>query len=109
LNLVVNACEALAHVDGPRRITIATTHDHQQVRLTVRDNGPGLRSDVAARVFDPFVTTKPDGLGVGLAICRTIAERHGGHLSADMPADGGLCMTLTLPIARGWTMTPRCP
>jgi signal transduction histidine kinase len=50
-------------------------------------------------VFEPFVTTKPDGLGVGLAICRSIAERHGGHLSADPLPEGGLRMTLALPPA----------
>jgi signal transduction histidine kinase/streptogramin lyase len=97
VNLVVNACEALAHEEGDRRITISTMARDRQVALVVRDNGPGLPADVAARVFEPFVTTKAEGLGVGLAICRSIAERHGGHLRADAVAGGGLEVTLTLP------------
>jgi two-component system sensor kinase FixL len=65
----------------------------------VQDNGPGLAAGVAARAFEPFVTTKPEGLGVGLAISRSIAERHGGHLRAEAVGGGGLRMTLTLPAA----------
>jgi C4-dicarboxylate-specific signal transduction histidine kinase len=100
VNLVLNACEALAKRDGDRRITISTAARAGHVELAVSDNGPGLDPEVADRVFEPFVTTKPGGLGVGLAICRSIAERHGGHLSADTPPGGGLRMTLTLPAAR---------
>jgi signal transduction histidine kinase/ligand-binding sensor domain-containing protein len=99
-NLVINACEALAGVEGPRRLTISTSAAAGRVELAVTDNGPGLRADVAARAFDPFVTTKPDGLGVGLAICRSIAERHGGHLGAEAAPGGGVRMVLTLPAAR---------
>jgi two-component system sensor kinase FixL len=66
----------------------------------VCDNGPGLAAAVAARLVEPFVTTKPEGLGVGLAICRSIAERHGGRLSALSLPEGGLCMILALPAAR---------
>jgi signal transduction histidine kinase len=99
VNLVINACEALAQVERERRVTIATAERGGCVELVVSDNGPGLRADVAARVFDPFVTTKPEGLGVGLAICRSIAERHGGHLHADDLPGGGLRMTLSLPAA----------
>jgi signal transduction histidine kinase len=51
-------------------------------------------------VFEPFVTTKPEGLGVGLAICRSIAERHGGHLRAEAAPEGGLRMALTLPATK---------
>lgn len=99
VNLVINACEALGQVTGDRRITISTRAKDGHVTLVVCDNGPGLAPDVAARVFEPFVTTKPEGLGVGLAICRSIAERHGGHLRADAVTGGGLGMTLTLPAA----------
>jgi C4-dicarboxylate-specific signal transduction histidine kinase len=99
VNLVVNACEALAGQEGDRRITISTAERDGRVELAVSDNGPGLSGAVADRVFEPFVTTKPEGLGVGLAICRTIAERHGGRLSADAPPQGGVRMTLQLPAA----------
>lgn len=100
VNLVVNACEALSGVAGERRIGIETSSRDGHVDLVVRDNGPGVAADVAARLFEPFVTTKPEGLGVGLAICRSIAERHGGRLSAESPPSGGASMTLTLPAAR---------
>jgi two-component system sensor kinase FixL len=78
-------------------VTIATSRADGAVELTVSDNGPGFRDDVAARAFEPFVTTKPEGLGVGLAICRSIAEGHGGRLVAETRGDGGVSMTLTLP------------
>ncbi len=82
VNLVVNACEALAGVEGDRRVAISTAERDGRVELVVSDNGPGLAAEVAGRLFEPFVTTKPEGLGVGLAICRSIAERHGGRLTA---------------------------
>jgi len=98
INLVVNACEALAGVTGERRITISTAaRADSLVELAVCDTGPGLAPELAARVFEPFVTTKPDGLGVGLAVCRSIAERHGGRLTAESRQSGGVCMRLTLP------------
>jgi C4-dicarboxylate-specific signal transduction histidine kinase len=99
VNLVLNACEALAGVEGDRRVAISTAERDGHVELAVRDNGPGPAPEVTTRLFEPFVTTKPEGLGVGLAICRSIAERHGGHLSADTPPGGGFRMTLTLPPA----------
>jgi C4-dicarboxylate-specific signal transduction histidine kinase len=100
VNLVVNACEALAGVPGERRVVVSTAEQDGRVHLVVADNGPGLAAEVAGRLFEPLVTTKPEGLGVGLAICRTIAERHGGHLTAQSPPEGGLRMILTLPPAR---------
>lgn len=97
VNLVINACEALAEIEGPRIITVSTAAGPGTVELRVCDTGPGLHADVAPRLFQPFTTTKPGGLGVGLAICRSIAESHGGQLVA-MPRDGsGLCVALTLP------------
>jgi len=106
VNLLVNACEALSGTDGDRRVTISTAERDGRVELAVRDNGPGLDPAVAERVFEPFVTTKKEGLGVGLAICRSIAERHGGHLSADAPPGGGLRMALSLPAAHSREARP---
>lgn len=100
VNLVLNACEALAGKDGERRITISTAAPDGRVELVVADNGPGLAAEVAARLFEPFVTTKAGGLGLGLAVCRSIAERHGGRLVASAAPSGGVRATLTLPPAR---------
>jgi two-component system sensor kinase FixL len=97
LNLVMNACEALAGVDGERRIALTTAVRGGRVELSVRDNGPGMAEAVADRAFEPFVTTKPDGLGMGLAICRGIAEAYGGRLAIGRPPDGGLEVVLSLP------------
>ena len=106
MNLVMNACEALADVKGDRRIVLTTAARDGRVELSVRDNGPGMTDAVAARAFEPFVTTKPDGLGMGLAICRGIAEAHGGRLSAARPSGGGLEVVLSLPAAPGEASKP---
>jgi signal transduction histidine kinase/ligand-binding sensor domain-containing protein len=97
MNLVMNACEALAGVEGERRIALTTAARDGRVELSVRDNGPGMAETVAARAFEPFVTTKPDGLGMGLAICRGVAEAHGGTLAVKRPPYGGLEVLLSLP------------
>lgn len=99
VNLLMNACEALSGVDGERRVSIRTAAVTRGVTLAVRDNGPGLHPDVEANAFTPFVTTKPGGLGMGLAICRAIAESHGGVLRAGAALGGGLEVTLSLPVA----------
>jgi C4-dicarboxylate-specific signal transduction histidine kinase len=101
VNLLMNACEALAGIDGDRQITIATRLRNGRAELAVRDNGPGLDPEIAARVFEPFVTTRPDGLGMGLAVCRAIAEAHAGHLRAEAAPGGGMEVTLSLPVAPG--------
>ena len=97
VNLLVNACEALTHYDGPRLVTVTTRAADDQVEIVVRDNGPGPSPDVATRLFEPFVTTKPAGMGMGLTICRSIAEAHHGNLTATVPPEGGLRVTLSLP------------
>lgn len=98
VNLLLNACEALVGKEGVRRVCVSTSARDGRVELVVSDNGPGLDASIAGRMFEPFVTTKKDGLGVGLAICRSIAERYGGRLSAASPSEGGLRMTLQLPV-----------
>ena len=75
-----------------------TSRDGAAVKIAVRDHGPGLTADVEAHLFDTFFTTKPHGLGLGLCICRTIVESHGGRLwAANNPGDG-LTMRFTLPV-----------
>ena len=96
LNLVRNSIEAL---DGceTRRIVIATTRLGDGIELTVSDTGPGLPASVQARPFEPFVSTKPAGTGIGLSICRTIAEVHGGKISFHTEAGKGTTFHVVIP------------
>src|SRR4051812_10160215 len=99
-NLIANAVESVsAHPARERRITVAVErHDERQVRIAVIDNGPGLAASVRERLFQPFVSGKPTGLGLGLAVSRAIAEGHGGSLEA-RAGEGGE-FHLVLPCVR---------
>ncbi len=100
VNLIRNAAEAMAA--SPRReLSIATRRVGDMVEISVTDSGPGLPESVRARLFEPFVTTKPNGLGVGLSVSRTIVEAHGGELRAEDAAGGGTVFHLTLPSPEG--------
>lgn len=90
LNLIVNACEAMsASAPGERRLTIMTrpADEGRAIECTVADHGCGIRPEELERIFEPFVTTKKQGLGLGLAICRSIIEAHGGRLWANNAAE----------------------
>ncbi len=76
---------------------MATTRQGTLVEVSVSDTGPGLPDSVRARLFQPFVTTKPAGLGVGLSICRAIVQAHGGALSCDAAATGGTVFRFSVP------------
>jgi hypothetical protein len=98
LNLMVNALEALQPVSGRvKQLSVLSTRaePHHAV-IQISDNGIGLDDSVAA--FEPFVTTKPEGLGLGLAICRSIVAAHDGRLSAERNVGFGTTFTVTLPI-----------
>ena len=101
LNLVRNAIDAVSdNPPGERRVRIRTHETEEgRVRACVEDNGPGLTPDARAHLFDPFFTTKSSGMGMGLAISQTIAEDHGGKITADNADDGGARFTLELPAA----------
>jgi signal transduction histidine kinase len=68
------------------------------VRIEVQDSGTGIAADKLESIFDPFITSKPEGLGLGLSICRSIIERHGGKISAANNPDGGAKFSITLPV-----------
>jgi two-component system, LuxR family, sensor kinase FixL len=98
LNLVVNACEAMSSIDAQeRRISISAHFESSscEVICTIRDHGAGIASDDLERIFQPFVTTKVQGLGMGLAICRSIIEAHGGRLWAENTPGGGATFNFT--------------
>jgi signal transduction histidine kinase len=99
LNLTLNAAEAMANLPESARIVRVSTRRLPDggSALTVTDAGPGLPSDRREEVFRPFITTKATGLGVGLAICRNIAEAHGGTLAFTDPGGPGARVELTLP------------
>ena len=98
LNLLRNAVEAVADQEHRDVALIAETHDGM-VRISVIDNGPGLPDDVKARLFQPFVSTKKTGMGVGLSICHDIVTAHDGRLWAEVNPEGGTIFRLTLPAA----------
>jgi two-component system sensor kinase FixL len=101
LNLIRNAIEAMA--GSPRRqLVISSTLDRDaMVRVSVADTGSGLSPDILPQLFQPFVTTKKQGMGVGLSISKTIIEAHGGRMWTEPNTDGGTVFHLTLKLANG--------
>ena len=99
LNLILNAVEAMSGShEGSRELLISTEEDGANgVRIAVQDWGPGLKPESLDRLFDAFYTTKPDGMGMGLSICRSIVEAHGGRLWATTNAPQGAIFQFTLP------------
>jgi two-component system, LuxR family, sensor kinase FixL len=101
LNLVINACDAMAPLTfGSRRLLLTTEGDDESgLRVTVRDSGPGIPADFRERVFEPLVTSKAQRLGLGLAICRSIAVAHDGRIGVDNDPSGGATFVVYLPAA----------
>jgi len=102
LNLIINAQQSLQDHPGRRRIRVTSRFDAaaELVRVTVADNGPGIPAHLRARIFEPYFTTKPTGigLGVGLAVSLGIVEAHDGTLTVACPAQGGAEFSITLPV-----------
>jgi signal transduction histidine kinase len=85
--------------EGTRELLIGTGQNaSSEVRVAVQDSGSGLSPEGFDRLFDPFYTTKPDGMGMGLSICRSIVEAHGGRVWASHTGDRGLTVQFTLPV-----------
>ena len=98
LNLILNAIEAMASVEsGPRELLISTEQHHTGVLVAVRDSGPGIDPAHLERVFEAFYTTKSRGVGMGLSICRSIIDAHGGRLWAEANEPRGTIFQFTLP------------
>jgi PAS domain S-box-containing protein len=98
LNLLLNAVEAMGSVEAkPRDLLISTKRDHTAVLVAVRDSGPGIDPSHFERVFDAFYTTKSSGTGMGLSICRSIIDEHGGRLWAEANEPRGTIFQFTLP------------
>jgi two-component system, LuxR family, sensor kinase FixL len=96
LNLIRNAVEAM-ETSEVRELTLATAVQDMWVQISVGDTGDGVPAEIEARLFQPFVTTKPEGMGIGLSVCRTIIEAHGGRLWVESDPDKGSIFHFTLP------------
>ena len=96
LNLMRNAVEAMQDSAKRELLLAAAPADNDMIRITVADTGSGVSPDVASQLFQPFITTKQQGMGVGLSICRTIVESHGGQIWAEPNPEGGTVFHFTL-------------
>jgi signal transduction histidine kinase len=101
-NLINNALEAMNSTTNPTRVLRVRTElrGHDGVAVSVQDSGPGISPKQIESIFGAFVTTKPQGMGLGLAICRMIIEHHGGQISASSDGKHGALFQIVLPIAR---------
>jgi signal transduction histidine kinase len=103
INLIRNATDAMAEVrERPRALTVTSRcNDGREVDVAIEDVGTGFDPSHRTRIFEPFFSTKPDGMGMGLAICRSIIEAHGGRLTATINQPFGTTMRFVLPVASG--------
>jgi signal transduction histidine kinase len=100
LNLVQNAIDAMSSVsDRPRILLVKTDrHGHEAIVISVEDTGPGIDPEIMSTIFDKFVSTKVKGMGLGLAICKSIVEGHHGRLAVSSSINGGALFQMTIPI-----------
>jgi signal transduction histidine kinase len=97
MNLILNATDALNGVERERTLLVRTESRAGEVRLSVADNGIGIRPDQLQRVFEPFWSTKSNGMGMGLAICQSIIAAHQGRITAMNNAEHGATFIVELP------------
>lgn len=101
LNLIINAMDAISEADAQaREVNVSTARSSPHAEIRIGDTGAGIAATDLASIFDPFFTTKSQGMGMGLAIARTIVEAHWGAISAENRPSGGALFTIQLPIAR---------
>ena len=99
LNLVLNGADAMGSLNGrPRALGISSSQRNGQVTVAVEDSGSGLSPTELSHIFTPFFTTKPEGMGVGLSISRSIVEAHGGSLKLTRNSENGATFEFELPV-----------
>jgi signal transduction histidine kinase len=104
MNLVVNAIEAMSQQQGRDsvlQVRTETAGSPDQASIIVQDSGPGIATEHVDRIFEPFFSTKPGGMGLGLAICKSIVERLGGKLTVTTSDRSGTTFTVVLPLDKG--------
>ena len=101
LNLALNAIEAMHDQPADKRQMVIRSRrlDDKQAEVSVSDSGAGIDPEILPRIFDAFITTKPNGMGLGLSISRSIVEAHGGRLGAHNLQSGGASIHFTVPFA----------
>jgi signal transduction histidine kinase len=99
VNLIANATQAIASTGRGTRIVVAARVEDGALVLSVTDDGPGFAKEVRERLFQPLVTTRRSGAGLGLALCHRIVEKHGGTIEAEDPPGGGARIVIRIPDA----------
>jgi signal transduction histidine kinase len=97
VNLCMNAIQAMSTSNRRRQLLVHVANEEQNVAITVSDTGPGIEKELLQAIFEPFYSTKPDGMGMGLAISRSCVERHGGWIEVKSELDQGTQFKLVLP------------
>jgi signal transduction histidine kinase len=97
LNLVLNAFDAVSENEDLREVSVSMSANKDEVMVAVRDSGNGIDPVAIEHIFEPFYTTKPKGMGMGLAIARSIIKAHGGRISARRNQDRGSTFEIVLP------------
>jgi signal transduction histidine kinase len=99
LNIVANGMDAMSETAGNKQLTISTTNGDGVVHVSVADRGPGIPKDFLPQLFDRFFTTKKDGMGMGLSICKSLIEGLGGRIWAESVPGHGATFHFSLPVA----------
>jgi signal transduction histidine kinase len=106
LNLIVNGFEAIAETPGMRRVNIVTAEQTGEVQVSVTDTGPGISAERLPRMFERFFSTKREGMGMGLAISRSLVEEHGGRIWAESLPGQGATFSFALPLEQAVAAAP---
>jgi signal transduction histidine kinase len=98
LNISMNAIEAMQPDGGTISVNMVQSADNDKVGVVISDSGPGIKPEILPHIFEPFMTTKEFGLGLGLSICYGIIQKHGGHITVDSQPGKGTSFTIWLPL-----------